>query len=65
MRGGRRRLRRRRRIAESWIALTQPGSQSLTILTAGVGPSLSMIGPGAWSIDAQHYGRKQIIPPEL
>jgi hypothetical protein len=44
---------------------TQPGSQSLTILTAGVGLSPSMIGPGAWSINAQLYGRKQIIPPEL
>ena len=26
--------------------------------------ALAMIGPGAWSIDALLYGRKQILPPK-
>lgn len=51
-------------IVEFWLALTQPGTQSLAIILAGVGISLAMIGPGTWSIDAQLYGRKQILPPE-
>ena len=49
---------------EAWIAFTQPGMQSLAIMLAGLGISLAMIGPGAWSIDARLYGRKQILPPE-
>jgi putative oxidoreductase len=51
-------------IVEAWIAFTQPGTQLLAIVLAGLGISLAMIGPGAWSIDAQLYGRKQILPPE-
>ena len=49
---------------EAWIAFTQPGTQSLAIMLAGLAISLAMIGPGTWSIDAQLYGRKQILPPE-
>ena len=51
-------------LVEAWIAFTQPGIQSLAIMLAGLGISLAMIGPGTWSIDAQLYGRKQILPPE-
>jgi hypothetical protein len=51
-------------VVESWLAFTQPGTQSLAIVLAGLGISLAMIGPGTWSIDAQLYGRKQILPPE-
>ena len=51
-------------VVEAWIAFTQPGTQSLTIMLAGLGISLAMIGPGTWSIDAQLYGRKQILPSE-
>jgi uncharacterized membrane protein YphA (DoxX/SURF4 family) len=50
--------------AEVWIAFTQPGTQSFAILLAGMAISLAMIGPGAWSIDARLYGRKQLLPPE-
>jgi putative oxidoreductase len=50
--------------AEVWIAFTQPATQPLAIMLAGLGISLAMIGPGAWSIDARLYGRKQILPPE-
>lgn len=51
-------------MVEAWIAFTQPGTQSLAIMLAGLGISLAMIGPGAWSIDARLYGRKQILPQE-
>lgn len=51
-------------MVEAWIAFTQPGTQSFAIILAGLGLSLAMIGPGAWSIDAQLYGRKQLLPPE-
>src|SRR5689334_17502134 len=51
-------------MAELWIALAQPGTQSLAIMLAGMGIGLAMIGPGAWSIDARLYGRKQLLPPE-
>jgi putative oxidoreductase len=47
---------------EAWIAFTQPGTQSLPIMLAGMAISLAMIGPGAWSIDARLYGRKQLLP---
>jgi len=49
---------------EAWIAVTQPAAQPFAIILAGLGVSLAMIGPGSWSIDAQLYGRKQIVPPE-
>lgn len=51
-------------IVEVWIAFAQPGTQSFAIVLAGLGISLAMIGPGAWSIDARLYGRKQLLPPE-
>ena len=51
-------------ILEAWIGFTQPGTHAFAILLAGLGISLAMIGPGAWSIDARLYGRKQILPPE-
>lgn len=50
-------------VVEAWIAFTQPGTQSLAIILAVLGISLAMIGPGAWSIDARLYGRKQILGP--
>ncbi len=51
-------------IVEVSIAFTQPGAQSMAIMLAGLGISLAMIGPGAWSLDARLYGRKQILPQE-
>jgi len=51
-------------LVEAWIAFTQPGAQSLAMVLAALVISLAMIGPGAWSIDALLYGRKQILPPE-
>jgi putative oxidoreductase len=51
-------------IVEVWIGLSQPGTQSTALILATLGISLAMIGPGAWSIDARLYGRKQLLPPE-
>ena len=51
-------------IVELWIGLSQPGIHSSTFILATLGISLAMIGPGAWSIDARLYGRKQLLPPE-
>ena len=51
-------------VAELWLAFTQPETQWLPILLAGIVIAVAMIGPGAWSIDARLYGRKQIIPPD-
>ena len=51
-------------IVEMWIAFSEPTSQPFAIALATLGISLAMIGPGAWSIDARLYGRKQLLPPE-
>ncbi len=49
---------------EAWLALSQSGSEQPAIMLATLAISLAMIGPGAWSIDARLYGRKQLLPPE-
>ncbi len=46
--------------AEVWIAFSHPGNRWPQIGLAGLCLSLVMIGPGAWSIDARLFGRKQI-----
>jgi putative oxidoreductase len=50
---------------EVWIALSHPGYRWPQIGLAGLCLSLAMIGPGAWSIDARLFGRKQIDLSEL
>jgi hypothetical protein len=45
---------------EIWIALLHPGNLRIEILLATFGATLAMIGPGAFSIDARLFGRKQI-----
>jgi putative oxidoreductase len=47
-------------ISEIWILLTCMGNPLITIMLASFGTGVAMIGPGAWSIDAQLYGRKHI-----
>ena len=51
-------------IIEVWIGLGELSSQSSALILATLAISLAMIGPGAWSIDARLYGRKQLLPPE-
>jgi len=47
---------------EMWIALSRQGEIWLPLVLAALGATLAMIGPGAWSIDALLFGRKQIGP---
>jgi len=49
-------------IAEAWIAFSHPGNLLAPTGLICLGLSLAMIGPGAWSIDARLFGRKQIDP---
>ena len=46
--------------AEAWIALSHPTDMWTSIVLTVLGASLAMIGPGAWSLDARLFGRKQI-----
>ena len=50
---------------EVWIAFCHPAYRWPQIGLAGLCLSLVMIGPGAWSIDARLFGRKQIDLSEL
>ena|SRR5262249_26825798 len=45
---------------EMWVALSGSGDLWLHLVLASLGASLAIIGPGAWSIDAHLFGRKQI-----
>ncbi len=49
-------------IVEAWIAFSHPDHPWIPIMLAVLGASLAMIGPGAWSIDARLFGRKQLDP---
>jgi putative oxidoreductase len=51
-------------IAEVWIAFSRAGDPWIPIILATLGATLAMVGPGAWSIDAQLFGRKHINIPE-
>ena len=54
--------------AKVWLATSRFSSHSgdpwLALAQAILAAALAMIGPGAWSIDARLYGRKQLVPPE-
>ena len=45
---------------EAWFAFSHPEFNWPQMALAGLSLSLAMIGPGAWSIDARLFGRKQI-----
>ena len=47
-------------IAELALFFAHRSDPWLCILLAGLGASLAMIGPGAWSIDARLFGRKEV-----
>ena len=49
-------------IVEAWIAFSDPRNVWMPLALAVLGASLAMIGPGAWSLDARLFGRKQIEP---
>lgn len=47
-------------ISELAIVISHRADPTLGILLAALGTSLAMIGPGAWSIDARLFGRKEV-----
>jgi putative oxidoreductase len=47
---------------ELWIVVSGGGEFWLPLVLATLAGTLAMIGPGAWSIDALLFGRKQIRP---
>ena len=49
-------------VVELWIAFAYPTDVSMDIVLAVLALTLAMIGPGAWSVDARLFGRKQIDP---
>lgn len=44
-----------------WALLIKAGDPWRNILLAGMGLALSMIGPGAWSLDARLFGWRRIL----
>lgn len=51
-------------VAELCIVISHPGDPRISVMLATLAVSLVMIGPGAWSIDARLFGRKQIEIPK-
>lgn len=49
-------------VIELWLALNHPSDVWFPLVLATLGATAAMIGPGAWSIDAQLFGRKHIEP---
>jgi uncharacterized membrane protein YphA (DoxX/SURF4 family) len=47
-------------VAELLMTVSDPGRYESHILLALLAISLTMLGPGAWSIDALIFGRKRI-----
>jgi hypothetical protein len=45
---------------ELWIAFSGGGDPWMAIVLASFGATVAMIGPGAWSLDARLFGRRQI-----
>jgi uncharacterized membrane protein YphA (DoxX/SURF4 family) len=45
---------------ELWIAFSGGGDPWMPLVLAIFGATLAMIGPGAWSLDARLFGRRQI-----
>lgn len=48
--------------AEGWLAFAQPDGALVPVVLGILALTLAMIGPGAWSVDARLFGRKQIEP---
>ena len=43
-----------------WLIFVGSADPWTAIILSGLGASLAMIGPGAWSVDARFFGRKHI-----
>jgi len=46
-------------VVELWIAVGHLGDPSISIILATIGGALVMLGPGAFSVDARLFGRRQ------
>lgn len=46
--------------AQLWLVFAGSLDPWTGIVLSGLGASLAMIGPGAWSVDAQFFGRKHV-----
>jgi putative oxidoreductase len=51
-------------IVELWEALSRADSLRSSIVLAGLGAALAMLGPGIRSVDARLFGRKRIDIPD-
>jgi putative oxidoreductase len=47
-------------VRELWVMFSSGGDPWMPLVLATLGVTLAMIGPGAWSIDARLFGRRQI-----
>lgn len=47
-------------VRELWIMFSSGGDPWMPLVLATLGATSAMIGPGAWSIDARLFGRRQI-----
>ena len=43
-----------------WLVFSGSADPWTAIVLSGLGASLAMIGPGAWSMDARFFGRKHV-----
>ena len=43
-----------------WLVFAGSAHLWTAIILSGLGASLAMIGPGAWSLDARFFGRKHV-----
>lgn len=44
---------------ELWIAFFRPGDPWIHLMMLALVAGLSMLGPGAWSVDSRLFGRKR------
>jgi hypothetical protein len=47
-------------LSEIWIAFRTVDDPSAYLLVAAITASLSVLGPGSWSVDARLFGRRRI-----
>ena len=47
-------------LLELFLAVSHNCDLSVTVLVAALGLTLALLGPGAWSVDAQRFGWKRI-----
>jgi uncharacterized membrane protein YphA (DoxX/SURF4 family) len=47
-------------LLEFWIAIRMGDARSAHFFAAAIAVSLTVLGPGAWSIDARLFGRRRI-----